>query len=103
MNEPCKSRPLVENLEARQMLAWGPYPDLIDQDELVKKYPNITGKGVVIAVIDTGMDFGHPQLQGVWFNNAGEIAQNKIDDDGNGWVDDARGYDFFRGDGHPED
>ena len=98
------SRPsTVEALEARQHLAWGPYPDLIDHDELVARYPNVTGKGVVVAVIDTGMDFQHPKLQGKWWVNTGETPFNNRDDDNNGYVDDYRGYDFYREDGEPND
>jgi subtilisin family serine protease len=98
------SRPsTVEALEPRQHLAWGPYPQLIDQDELVARYPAVTGKGVVMAVIDTGMDFGHPRLQGKWWVNSGETPFNNKDDDANGYVDDYRGYDFYREDGDPND
>ena len=63
----------VEMLEARRLLAmnWGPYPKLIDQDEAVKDFPNITGKGVNVAIIDSGWDFDHPKLKGVLWTNPG--------------------------------
>ncbi len=54
-----------------------------------------TGRSnVIVAMIDTGLKFGHPELIGRLWVNADEIAANGIDDDGNGWVDDVNGYDF---------
>jgi hypothetical protein len=50
---------------------------------------------VVIAVVDDGMQFNHPDLQ--VYVNPGEIANNGLDDDGNGWVDDVNGWDFTSG------
>ena len=49
---------------------------------------------VVVAVIDTGIDYNHPDLQGNIWKNPGEIADNGKDDDGNGFVDDVYGWDF---------
>lgn len=49
---------------------------------------------VIVAVIDTGVKFEHPELYGRFWVNADEIAGNAVDDDGNGWVDDINGYDF---------
>jgi subtilisin family serine protease len=48
----------------------------------------------VIAIIDTGVDYTHPDLAGSMWVNDGEIADNGIDDDHNGYVDDVYGYDF---------
>ena len=50
--------------------------------------------GVVIAVIDSGVDLDHDDLYGNIWTNPGEIAGNGIDDDGNGIVDDSNGVDF---------
>jgi subtilisin family serine protease len=51
-----------------------------------------SGSGdVVIADIDTGVDFTHPDLAANMWHNPGEIAGNGIDDDGNGYVDDVYG------------
>lgn len=49
---------------------------------------------VVVAVLDTGVDITHEDLQGVIWTNAGEMPGNGIDDDGNGFVDDVHGWDF---------
>ena len=48
----------------------------------------------VVAVIDTGVDYTHPDLAGNMWTNPGEIPGNGVDDDGNGYVDDYYGYDF---------
>ncbi|MCH8966097.1 MAG: S8 family serine peptidase [Planctomycetes bacterium] len=56
-----------------------------------------------IAVIDTGIDYNHPDLLANIWTNPGEIPGNGIDDDGNGWIDDVHGYDTGDGDGDPLD
>jgi subtilisin family serine protease len=57
---------------------------------------------VVVAIIDTGMDRSHPDLQGNLWQNPGETL-NGLDDDGNGYVDDLHGWDFAYGDNDPSD
>ncbi|PHS02970.1 MAG: hypothetical protein COA78_19580 [Blastopirellula sp.] len=57
----------------------------------------------VVAVIDTGIDYTHPDLISSIWVNPGEIAGNGIDDDGNGFVDDIHGFDFINNDGDPMD
>ena len=53
---------------------------------------------VVVGVIDEGIDVNHPDLRDNTWTNSGEVAGNKIDDDGNGYVDDVNGYDFANDD-----
>ncbi len=58
---------------------------------------------IVLADIDTGVDHLHPDLAANIFTNPGEIAGNGIDDDGNGYIDDTRGWDFYANDNDPMD
>jgi serine protease len=58
---------------------------------------------VIVAVIDSGVDYLHPDLVANMWVNSAEIPGNGIDDDGNGYVDDVYGYDFFNRRGDPID
>lgn len=50
--------------------------------------------GPLIAVIDTGVDYNHPDLINNIYTNTGEIPGDGIDNDGNGYIDDVHGYNF---------
>jgi len=52
---------------------------------------------VIVAVIDSGVDYMHEDLKDVMWINQGEIANNGKDDDGNGYVDDIHGWNFIGG------
>ena len=54
-----------------------------------------TGAGVIVAVVDTGIDFTHPDIIANIWTNTGEIPNNGIDDDHNGYIDDVHGWDFI--------
>lgn len=56
---------------------------------------NIKGQGVIVAVIDSGLDVEHPLIKNQLAINTNEIPNNNIDDDNNGYVDDYKGYNFF--------
>lgn len=52
-------------------------------------------KSVIVAVIDTGIDFGHPDLKAqAWVNEKEKNGKAGVDDDGNGYVDDVNGFNF---------
>jgi len=59
--------------------------------------------GLVIAVLDTGVDLNHPDLRENLWRNLGEIPDNGVDDDHNGYVDDIWGWNVIKGDANPQD
>ncbi len=63
----------------------------------------IGSTNVIAAIVDSGVDYQHPDLVNNMWINSGEIAGNGIDDDGNGFVDDTVGWDFGSGDDDPMD
>lgn len=67
-------------------------------NEIIK---NKKGTSVIVAVIDSGIDIDHEDLQGSIWTNTKEIPGNGIDDDKNGYVDDIHGWNFL-GDGYDE-
>ncbi len=58
---------------------------------------------VLVAVVDSGVDFSHPDLAGNIWTNPGEIADNGLDDDENGFIDDVHGWDFVHEDNVAQD
>lgn len=84
------------NMHNTGQLVWGSYgkPDAdIDAPEGWNVNRG-TRRRITVAVIDSGMDFNHPDLTGRIWTNADEIAGNGKDDDGNGYVDDRNGYNW---------
>ncbi len=69
---------------------WG-----LEKIQAPQAWDKTTGSpSIVVAVIDTGVEYTHPDLENNIWHNPEEIADNKIDDDDNGYVDDTIGYDF---------
>jgi thermitase len=64
---------------------------------------NVGSRSVTVAVIDTGVNHSHEDLNANMWKNPGEVAGNGIDDDNNGFVDDVYGYDFKDSDADPDD
>lgn len=62
-----------------------------------------TGSDILVAMIDTGVDYTHPDLAENIFINPGEIPGNGVDDDHNGFIDDVHGWDFVNHDNDPMD
>ncbi|MFQ5601832.1 MAG: S8 family serine peptidase [bacterium] len=56
---------------------------------------------VVMAIVDTGVEWRHPDLAANIWRNSGEIPDNGLDDDHNGYIDDVRGWDFGDNDSDP--
>lgn len=77
-----------------------PYADKIYGTGVEQAYKTLAGKTaqqVIVAVIDSGTDPKHEDLKDIVWTNAGEIPDNGIDDDKNGYVDDVHGWSFLGG------
>ena len=61
------------------------------------------GQGVVVGMVDTGVNYNHLDLENRLWHNEDEIPDNGIDDDGNGYVDDYIGFNFANWNGDPMD
>ncbi len=63
--------------------------------QMERAWETSTGsRDIVVAILDTGVDVNHPDLaENIW-TNTGEIPDNDLDDDGNGYVDDVHGWNF---------
>lgn len=75
-----------------------------DGDKISKIWNKKNGEAVVVAVIDTGVDYNHPDLaQQMWVNEAELNGVPGVDDDNNGYIDDIRGYNFAEQNNNPMD
>ena len=86
VNPEPRSRARVELLEGRTLLAWGAFPQLIDQDQAVSRYGQYNGAGQSIAVIDTGVAYNHPALRGKYAGGVDIVTGDgdAYDEDGHG-------------------
>jgi hypothetical protein len=85
--EPHRRPALIENLEPRQLLAFSAYENLVAQGTAQTDFPKINGKGISVAIIDTGIDYNLPVLGGGFGPGHKVIA----------------GYDFYSNDSDPMD
>jgi len=67
-------------------------------EEMAKAGLEESGREVIVAIIDTGVDYQHPELADHMWVNEGEIPGDNIDNDNNGYVDDIYGWDFYNND-----
>jgi Leucine-rich repeat (LRR) protein len=90
--------------DARFDELWGLHNTADTDIDAVEAWDTFSGShDVIVAVIDTGVDYNHVDLVDNRWINEGEIADNGIDDDGNGFIDDVYGYDFAYDDNDPMD
>jgi len=78
-----------------------PYMSLIGMERVWDEVQGMTGQPVVVAVLDSGLQYTHPDLQSNLWVNSLESPGNGIDDDNNGYVDDIYGVDCLNNDGDP--
>ena len=104
--------------EAAKLSSTGNLSPLTPNDPLYSSQSNITSTNIddvwgeyttgdgsqIIAILDTGVDYNHPDLEAnIWINEAELNGVAGYDDDGNGYIDDIRGWDFINNDNAPLD
>jgi len=92
-----EDKPFVNDTQYSSL--WG-----LQDINIEKAWENTFGDSqTIVAVVDTGVDYTHPDLSANMWINEKEIAGNKIDDDNNKIIDDIRGVDFVNWDTDPKD
>ena len=94
---PLKTTPISE-VNMKRWSHLDLVKDTVPGMSVDKAYGFLKGKKmtpVIVGIVDSGVDIDHEDLKGNIWNNAKEIAGNKIDDDNNGFVDDIHGWNFL--------
>ena len=96
------SKQRITELSPAESKKWGHLDPMLDTvpgmsverayKELIKKRK---GQGVLVAIIDSGIDLDHEDLKGLFWENSGEIPGDGLDNDQNGFADDIHGYNFL--------
>ena len=77
----------VPGMDINILPAWNQYDEKAPEEK----------RQVIVAVIDTGIDYSHPELANAMWTNPGETPGDGIDNDGNGYIDDIHGWNFLTG------
>ena len=96
----------MKTWEGRELQAqdrWWVKAMKLDEARDLAQNSGLTPQKVRVGVVDTGFDMSHPYKPVSFYENPNEVADNGIDDDKNGLVDDIYGYDFVNEDNEPED
>jgi subtilisin family serine protease len=75
----------------------------IQAQETWNTFNNHGSPSIIVAAIDTGVQYTHPDLAANMWTNPGEVPGNGVDDDGNGYIDDIYGIDAYNHDSNPID
>ena len=82
-NYETKVTAAVEGIDINVQPAWELYDQSYDK------------RSVIVAIIDTGIDINHQELHDAIWTNPGEVDGDGVDNDGNGYVDDVHGWNFY--------
>ena len=92
----------IQPLSEKESLRWShldPIQDTVPGMSVDRAYAEVVrkrkGSPVVVAIIDSGIDLAHEDLQDLLWKNPGEIAGDGLDNDQNGYIDDVHGYNFL--------
>lgn len=98
---PAFSQQLESGSISKDWFLKDPVADRVQGISAEKAYQtflkNQPSRTIIVAVVDSGVDIDHEDLRNVIWTNEGEIPDNGIDDDNNGYIDDVHGWNFIGG------
>jgi len=98
--QPAGEALTIDDVLAHEELSWNLTSIQADQ---VWSRLGLFGRGVVVGIMDSGVNYRHSDFRYHLWRNEGEVERNLEDDDGNGYVDDIYGFNFANGNGNIED